>query len=190
MIGVGENDLPPSRTKIVATIGPASRSPEVLRRLIEAGVDVFRLNFSHGTHDEHSAVVGDIRSISNQMGRHVAILQDLCGPKMRLGPIPDDLVDCKIGDEFALVAQDVSTNPRELTCTYRDLPNDLRAGESVLFADGTVAMVVVDTAPGRARLKVTLPGRLRSRQGLNLPGSELSVGSLTDKDLQDRKSVV
>jgi pyruvate kinase len=178
--------LPPAnRTKIVATIGPASRAPDVLRKLIETGVNVFRLNFSHGTHEEHTAVVADIRAVSRKLGRHVAILQDLCGPKMRLGPIPGDLVDCGMGEEFTLVAEPSANNPRELTCSYRELPNDLKPGEMVLFADGTVAMTVTDTAPGLARLKVTLPGRLRSRQGLNLPGSDLAVESLTEKDLRD-----
>jgi pyruvate kinase len=177
--------LPPIRTKVVATIGPASRSPAVLRRLIEAGVNVFRLNFSHGTHEEHSAVLADIRALSREAGRHVGVLQDLCGPKMRLGPIPGDLVECPLGEEFNLVAGPPSTNARELTCSYRELPNDLKPGETVLFADGTVAMTVTDTARGQARLKVTLPGRLRSRQGLNLPGTDLAVKSLTDKDLHD-----
>lgn len=184
MSGNTVNELAPCRTKIVATIGPASRSPEVLRRLMHAGVNVFRLNFSHGTHDEHSAVVAAIRSISRELGRHVAILQDLCGPKMRLGPIPGDFVDCALGEEFTLVAGD-SQSPRELTCSYHNLPNDLKAGETVLFADGTVTMSVVDASNGRATLKVTLPGRLRSRQGLNLPGSELAVKTLTEKDLAD-----
>ncbi len=174
-----------SRTKIVATIGPASRTPQVLRQLLEAGVNVFRLNFSHGTHEEHSAVVSDIRALSREMERHVAILQDLCGPKMRLNPFPGDVVDCNLDDEFTLVAEATSSSARELTCTYRELPNDLKAGETVLFADGTVAMIVIETVPGRARLKVTLPGRLRSRQGLNLPGSNLAVTSLTEKDLRD-----
>jgi pyruvate kinase len=176
---------PSSRTKIVATIGPASRTPEMLRRLMDAGVNVFRLNFSHGTHEEHSAVLADIRSLSKAMGRHVAVLQDLCGPKMRLGPIPGDFVDCRLGDEFTLVAESASTKLRELTCSYRDLPNDLKPGESVLFADGTVGMEVIDTARGQACLKVTLPGHLRSRQGINLPGSNLAVKSLTEKDLAD-----
>jgi pyruvate kinase len=174
-----------NRTKIVATVGPASRSPEVLRELIAAGVDVFRLNFSHGTHEEHSAVLADIRAVSREMGQHVAILQDLCGPKMRLGPIPGDLVECVLGEAFTLVAEPSSNVVRELSCSYRDLPNDLKPGETVLFADGTVAMTVTDTVAGQARLKVTLPGRLRSRQGLNLPGSQLAVESLTDKDLHD-----
>ena len=173
------------RTKIVATIGPASRAPRMLHQLLDAGVNAFRLNFSHGTHEEHSAVVSDIRSLSRERARHVAILQDLCGPKMRLNPLPGDVVDCNLDDEFMLVADATSSVERELSCTYRELPNDVKVGETVLFADGTVAMVVVDTAPDRARLKVTLPGRLRSRQGINLPGSKLSVSSLTDKDLQD-----
>src|SRR5262249_43997866 len=179
------DELPPVRTKIVATIGPASRAAARLRRLIEAGVNVFRLNFSHGTHDEHSAVLADILAAGRVMGRHVAVLQDLCGPKMRLGAIPGDLVECGLGEEFTLVTDRSSESARELTCSYRDLPNDLKPGEAVLFADGTVAMTVTDVGRGRARLKVTLPGRLRSRQGLNLPGSELAVKSLTDKDLQD-----
>jgi pyruvate kinase len=179
------SELPLSRTKIVATIGPASRTPEVLRKLIEVGVDVFRLNFSHGTHEEHSAVLADIRTLSRDLDRHVAVLQDLCGPKMRLGPIPGDLVECHLDEEFTLVAEQSSNRGQELTCSYRELPNDLRPGETVLFADGTVAMSVIDIVPGCARLRVTLPGRLRSRQGINLPGSELAVKSLTDKDLSD-----
>src|SRR5215469_9376424 len=178
------DDLP-IRTRIVATIGPASRSPAGLRQLIEAGVNVFRLNFAHGTHEEHAAVLAEVRRLSRQMGRHVAVLQDLCGPKIRLGNIPGDLVDCQLGEEFTLLSDRLTDSPRELTCSYRDLPNNLKPGETVLFADGTVAMSVTEVGPGRARLRVTLPGRLRSRQGLNLPGSELNVKSLTGKDLQD-----
>src|SRR6476469_7916502 len=113
------NDLPPIRTKIVATIGPASRAPAVLRQLIGAGVNVFRLNFSHGTHEEHAAVLADIRAQGRAAGRHVAVLQDLCGPKMRLGPIPGDLVECPLGEEFTLVSERSADSPRELTCTYR-----------------------------------------------------------------------
>jgi pyruvate kinase len=177
--------LSPNRTKIVATIGPGSRAPAVLRKLLEVGVDVFRLNFSHGTHDEHSEVLADIRTLSRELGQHVAILQDLCGPKIRLGPIPGDEVACALGEEFMLVAERSSNGRHELTCSYPELPNELKLGETILFADGTVAMVVTHTEPGRAWLKVTLAGQLRSRQGLNLPGSELAVKSLTDKDLND-----
>jgi len=173
-----------NRTKIVATVGPASREPAVLRQLIAAGVNVFRLNFSHGTHDEHSAVLTDIRRVGREMDRHVAVLQDLCGPKMRLEAVAGDVLDCHLHDEFTLVAG-TPANARELACSYRDLPNDLGIGDTVLFADGTVAMTVIESAPGRAHMRVTLPGHVRSRQGLNLPGTDLAVSSLTDKDLRD-----
>jgi pyruvate kinase len=114
-----------NRTKIVATIGPASRKREVLAQLIEAGVNVFRLNFSHGTHEEHSATVADIRALSREMERHVAVLQDLCGPKMRLDPFAGDVVECRLDDEFTLV-NGVASAAREFSCSYRALPNDLK----------------------------------------------------------------
>ena len=175
------------RTKIVATIGPASREPGTLRKLAEAGVDVFRLNFSHGTHDEHSEALRAIRAVGEEAGRCLAVLQDLGGPKIRVGPIPGDAADCRPGDEFTLVVDRTSDDPRQLTCTYRDLPRDLRAGDAVLFADGAVAMTVVeaDAAKGSARLSVTLGGRFKSRQGLNLPGAKLAIAALTEKDLRD-----
>ena len=173
------------RTKIVATVGPASRDPAVLRELIEAGVDVFRLNFSHGTHDEHSEVLRAIRAVADESGRLIAVLQDLGGPKIRLGTIPGDAVDCRLGDEFILRKDRTGDDPHELTCTYRDLAGDLKSGDLVLFADGLVSMVVTDGGADGARLTVTLPGRLRSQQGLNLPGAILSVKALTDKDLRD-----
>jgi|SRR5688572_788211 pyruvate kinase len=173
------------RTKIVATIGPASRPPEILRKLIETGVDVFRLNFSHGTHEEHEAVLKDIRAISRELGTEVAVLQDLCGPKVRLGEIPGDVIDCNLGEHFWLVIERTGDDPHELTCSYEELPRDLRAGETVLFADGTVVMTVLRASGGRAELEVTLPGRLRSRQGINVPTSEIAVDPLTEKDLAD-----
>jgi pyruvate kinase len=185
MASTSADTLPAIRTKIVATVGPASREPAVLRKLIAAGVNVFRLNFSHGSHEEHSAILADIRRVGREIDRQIAILQDLSGPKIRLGPIPGDLVECNLGEEFTLVTDRTTEDPHELTCSYPHLPNDIKPGETVLFADGAVAMSVTDVGPGWARLKVTLPGRLRSRQGLNLPGSDLNVESLTEKDLQD-----
>ena len=157
----------------------------MLRRLVAAGVDVFRLNFSHGTHEEHTDVVARIRAIARELDQPLGILQDLGGPKIRLGPIPGDMVACGLGAEFALVASRASDDPRELTSTHPTLPDDLKPGETVLFADGTVAMNVIDVTRGRARLQVTQPGLLRSRQGINLPGSTLAVESLTPKDLDD-----
>jgi pyruvate kinase len=173
------------RTKIVATVGPTSRDPAVLRELVDAGVDIFRLNFSHGAHDEHTEVLRAIRKVGEESGRPLAILQDLGGPKIRLGPIPGDSVDCRIGEPFSLVVNRTSSDPRQLTCTYQELPHDLKAGDVVLFADGAVAMRVIESADGTAALSVTLAGRLKSRQGLNLPGANLSVRALTEKDLFD-----
>jgi pyruvate kinase len=174
------------RTKIVATIGPASRSRETVRALIEAGVDVFRLNFSHGSHEEHTATLRTIREVADITQRVAAVLQDLSGPKIRLGEIPGGEVVCNLGERFTLVAEpDRPDDPWQLTCSYRELPDDLKVGDDVLFADGTVAMRVVEAGPGVATLEVTLPGRLRSRQGINLPGAALSVQALTDKDLAD-----
>ncbi len=173
------------RTKIVATVGPASDTDEQLRDLMEAGVDVFRLNFSHGTRDDHARSLGAIRRVADESGRNIAVLQDLGGPKLRLGPIPGDAIECGLGDDFFLVKDRTADDPHQLTCTYRDLVDDLKVGDVVLFADGTVAMDVMDSERGRARLVVTLGGRLRSRQGINLPNAELKLEALTEKDLAD-----
>lgn len=173
------------RTKIVATVGPASREPAMLRKLVEAGVDVFRLNFSHGTHEEHAETLAAIRAVAEEAGQPIAVLQDLCGPKIRLGKLPGGAIDCPMDAEFTLVADPIGENPGELSCTYRELPNDLEVGQAVLFADGAVAMHVVEQSEGCARLKVTLPGKLRSQQGINVPGAALSVSALTEKDLAD-----
>jgi pyruvate kinase len=173
------------RTKIVATVGPASRSEAMLRLLVDAGVDLFRLNFSHGTHAEHAEVLEAIRRIGAQAGLALGVLQDLGGPKIRLGALPGDEVDCHLGQEFTLGRDEDSRDPHRLSCSYRDLPDDLRPGDVVLFADGAVAMQVVHAGGGEARLVVTLPGRLYSRQGINLPGAALAVESLTEKDRLD-----
>jgi pyruvate kinase len=175
------------RTKIVATVGPASREPAMLRALVRAGADVFRLNFSHGTHEEHSAVLAEVRAIETETGHSLAILQDLSGPKLRLGPIAGGAVQCERGARFVLTAESDDNDPRVLTCGLPELAAELSPGETVLFADGNVAMSVVevDRAAGRATLEVTLPGLLRSHQGINLPNTALSIPALTDKDLRD-----
>ena len=145
---------------------------------------MFRLNFSHGTHEEHSAVLADIR---RSAARWIATSRccRICADR-RCGWSRSPATSwTAIWTTSSRSSPDRPANARELTCSYRELPNDLKPGETVLFADGTVAMTVVETAPGRARLRVTLPGRVRSRQGLNLPGTDLAVSSLTDKDLHD-----
>ena len=137
------------RTKIVATLGPASNDALVIGRMVDAGADVFRLNFSHGTHDDHTAVFGLIRQVASEKGVQLAVLQDLCGPKIRLGTIPGGVVACDLDAEFILTAdRNESEDPHVLTSTHADLAGDLKVGQSVLFADGTVAMDVA--ACGRA----------------------------------------
>ncbi len=173
------------RTKIVATIGPASRDPQILRELFDAGVDVVRLNFSHGTHDDHSAMLETVRRVANEADRQIAVLQDLGGPKIRLGAIPGGEVDCALGAKFRLVADRTSDDPTELTCTYRELPQDLKVGDVLLFADGAVIMNVTAVDDPGVKLLVTLAGKLRSNQGINLPGADLKINALTEKDLRD-----
>jgi pyruvate kinase len=153
--------------------------------MVRAGVDVFRLNFSHGTQDEHTSSLAAIRSISESEGRLIAVLQDLAGPKIRLGEIPVDELMCELGEEFMLVADRTSDDPRQLTCTYPTLPSDLKPCDTVVFADGAVVMEVTACDGATAHLTVTLAGRLRSRQGVNLPGTTLQVKALTEKDLHD-----
>ena len=174
------------RTKIVATLGPASCDALMIGRLVDAGADVFRLNFSHGTHEDHTAVFNLIRRVSGEKGVQLAVLQDLCGPKIRLGPIPGGVVACDLDAEFTLSAEpEQGGDSHCLTSTHPALADDLTVGQSVLLADGTVAMDVVARGPGWVKMKVTLPGQVRSHQGINVPGAGLSVAALTEKDLQD-----
>jgi pyruvate kinase len=174
------------RTKIVATVGPASSDPAVLSEMVEAGVDVFRLNFSHGTHEEHTEQLRAIRRISEDAGIQLGVLQDLCGPKIRLGDIPGDSVSCDLDAIFTLADEPgPRDDPHYLTCSLPSLAGELEMGQIVQFADGTVAMEVVERQRHRARMKVTLPGLIRSHQGINVPGGALSVSALTEKDIAD-----
>ncbi len=173
------------RTKIVATIGPASRDRAVIRAMVDAGADLFRLNFSHGTWDEHTEALATIRAVAEETGAMIAVLQDLAGPKIRLGELPGDAVECALDDMFTLAPERTSDDPHQLTCSHCDLTRDLVAGDLVLFADGAVAMEVVATEKDGVRLKVTLPGRLKSRQGINIPGETRNIPALTEKDLHD-----
>ena len=125
------------RTKIVATMGPASRDPAMVRRLVEAGVDVFRLNFSHGKHEEHAATYEAIQEVGRALGRRLAVLQDLCGPKIRLGPIAGDVVSCDLDAEFTLwKSPERADDPHALTSTYKDLADDLEVGQTMMLGAG------------------------------------------------------
>lgn len=181
------------KTKIVATVGPASGSREKLAHLLDAGVDVVRLNFAHGNHDWFAQIVTWIRELSAERRRPIGILGDLSGPKIRLGMLPEEGLRLRHATEVEFV-RSVTTESSEsaipqLTCTYEPLIDDLRPGDRVLLADGIVSLRVVtqDAAAGRVLCQVIQPGLIRSRQGVNLPGVALSTPSLTDKDRIDLK---
>ena len=173
------------KTKIVATVGPASADADVIRELIEAGVDIFRLNFAHGTHDWLANVLNHIRAMSDELDRPVGVLGDLSGPKIRLGVLPEGGVECHEGAEFHFGRTAVPNDPRWLTCTYEQLIVDVKVDDRILLADGMVGMRVLETSSDSVKCIVVQPGRIRSKQGVNLPGVALSTPSLTEKDRGD-----
>ncbi len=174
------------RTKIVATVGPASRSPQTLERLIQAGVNVFRLNFSHGTHEEHLQVIRSTREIAARLHRPIALLQDLSGPKIRIGQLKDDLVELVKGARIAITTDTTVEGTAELiSTTYEPLPRDTKAGDQILLDDGNLELRVLGVSAGRVECEVVDGGPLRSHKGMNLPGVALSTPALTEKDRHD-----
>ena len=175
------------KTRIIATVGPASESVEVLRELVISGVDIFRLNFAHGEYSWLSEMVRKIRLVSAELGCPIGLLADLSGPKIRLGEISGGDIFCTEGAAFRFVRGVVSSEPTDLTCTYEPLIDDVKPGDRILLADGTVAMVVLekDSQSAWVRCQVIQAGRIRSRQGVNLPGVALSTPSVTAKDRKD-----
>jgi pyruvate kinase len=170
-----------SRTKIVATVGPATSSADKLAALVQAGVDVFRLNMAHATPAEQQQHVNNIRALSESLDEPIAILVDLAGPKIRLGELPGDRMFCEIGATFYLVSGQPQ-QPNELMSTYPSLVDELAVGDRIMLADGTVAMEVASKETGRAKLRVIQQGTIRSRQGINLPGVKLSAPSISETD--------
>jgi pyruvate kinase len=177
------------RTKIVATIGPASRDPEVLVRMVDAGMDVARLNFSHGDHETHAATATLVREAAGRAGRPVAILQDLPGPKIRIGPLVDDKVVLRGGDPVTFVAaenDDHVGDARRMSVSWAGLAAALEPGEPVYLADGSVRLRTVETRPeaGEFDCEVELGGVVVSRQGLNIPGPTDELPAVPEEDLE------
>lgn len=171
-----------SHTKIVATLGPASDGFERLAALVEAGVDVFRINTAHGTRADHQGRLDGIREVSRRLDRPLGVLVDLAGPKMRLGELPGGSLQCQPDARLRFVRGSASNAPGELTTTYAPLVDELDVGDRVMLADGTVSLVVERKTPDWAECRVVQPGLVRSRQGVNLPGVKLSAPSLSDAD--------
>ena len=172
------------RTKIVATLGPASRSEEAIRGLVEAGVDVFRLNMAHGSIEEHAESLAHVRRVSEELARPVGALADLAGPKIRLGELPGGAVDLVEGEHVSFVRGTESHGPGEFTVTYEPLVDELSVGDSVMLADGTISLVVSERNAAFVRCRVIQGGTVRSRQGVNLPGVRLSVAAMSAADWQ------
>jgi pyruvate kinase len=176
-----------NRTKIICTIGPASRQPETLERLVEAGMNVCRLNFSHGTHAEHAALIKDIRAVSRKLGVHLAILQDLAGPKIRTGKMAAGEVTLVEGATFTLTNRDVPGDEKEVGLTYPDLPHNVRTGDTILLADGAMALKVKTSSDTDVVCEVITGGELSSNKGINLPNRSINAPIMSDKDKADLK---
>lgn len=172
-------------TKIVATVGPACSSVEKLAELIKAGADVFRINTAHGNRAQHEQSLAHIRQASEQCNFPVGVLLDLAGPKIRLGQLKTDPLECDLGMKISFVRGTESKTDHELTSSYERLIDELDAGDRVMLADGTVALQVETATADRAECVVTAAGILRSRQGINLPGVKLSVASMLPKDIDN-----
>jgi pyruvate kinase len=172
------------RTKIVCTIGPATDTPEMLAALMDAGMNVARLNFSHGTLDEHGQRINRIREIAHRKKLPVAILQDLSGPKLRTGLMAAPVV-LKSGDIFILTNREVPGDAQAVSVTYPDLPIQVKVGETILLADGAIQLQVIDKNKTDLRCRVIDGGVLDSHKGINLPQSSLAIPALTEKDRAD-----
>ncbi len=172
-------------TKIVATLGPATDSLPVILRLIEAGVDVFRLNFSHGALDQHARALHNVRTAAAQSGALVAVMGDLCGPKIRVDAVENDLFTIGPGDRLEIVAEHVTGNARRISTNRPELARELQIGHRVLIDDGLVRLRVVEAHNGRLVCECEVGGEIRTRKGINLPDSSLEMSTLTDKDRID-----
>ncbi len=170
------------RTKIVATLGPASETPEVIDRMLGAGADVVRLNFSHGTAADHERRLGTARRVAAGRGSPLAVLQDLPGPKLRIGAIPGGSIALAAGQEVVLTTDTAASGEGVIAVAYPHLADDVQPGHRIFLQDGELALVVRSVAPRRVRCAVESGGLLREHAGLNLPGVRLSVPALTDDD--------
>jgi pyruvate kinase len=174
-----------NRTKIIATIGPASSSKSVIRSLIRSGTNVLRLNFSHGTHEDHLNRIKMIRSLSKEFDEPLGILMDLQGPKIRIGDVIDGAVQLKVGQKLTITIHDIIGSSQRISTSYQHLPKDVKKGDVILIDDGNIELRVLDQLEEEVVTQVLHGGILKSKKGINLPDTNVSVPSLTEKDLID-----
>jgi pyruvate kinase len=173
-----------NKTKIVATVGPASSSKEMLRALMKEGVDVFRLNFSHGLHEQHQKVIDFVRELNQEMGTNVALLQDLQGPKIRVNEVAPG-VELQAGQEIIITTRELVGNNEIVSTSYKQLPKDVKVGDVILIDDGKIELSVQEIREIEVVCKVKYGGPLKSRKGINLPFTKVTAPSLTEKDEAD-----
>ncbi|HEX8996765.1 MAG TPA: pyruvate kinase [Ktedonobacterales bacterium] len=178
--------MPLRRTRIVCTLGPASRSEERIEALARAGMDVARINFSHGTQEEHAETIMRVRRVEERVGHAIAVLQDLQGPKIRIGELADhQSIQLRDGQTFTITVRPITGDAQAVSTTYAALPQDVKAGDRILLADGAIELRVVATTAQDVTTEVTHGGPLSEHQGINLPGIAVSSPALTEKDRAD-----
>ena len=179
------------KTKIIATVGPACNTYEKLLALVNEGVNVFRLNFSHGTHEQHLSVMNHIKNINKNHQYNIAILADLQGPKLRVGEIKDNALDLKKGDIFYFTNEKCVGTMENIYISYPAFHDDVRVGEKILLDDGKIEVLVKEVLPdNRVKVEVVAGGLLSSKKGVNLPDTKISLPSLSEKDLDDLDFII
>jgi len=173
------------RAKIVCTLGPATDTPERLRELVDAGMDVARFNLSHGTHDEHDKRLDWVRTAAAEAGRNVGVLADLQGPKIRLGTFTEGSAVIEPGEPFTITTEDISGDAERVSTTHTGLPDDVEPGDTILIDDGQLSLRVEEVSGPDVRTTVVVGGRVSNNKGLNLPGAAVSVPAMSDKDADD-----
>jgi len=175
-------NLPLNKTKIVCTIGPASESPAVMKQMIEAGMNVARLNFSYGDFTAHKKSIENLRAVSTALGRRIAIMADLPGPKMRVGKIDPEPVELNAGEPFTLTTDDIVGGAKRVSVSFARLPQAVKPGDTLFLNDGYIQLAVTGVKGSEVLCTVRVGGELRSRKGLNLPGIDLGISAFTDRD--------
>ena len=174
--------LPENKTKIVCTIGPATDSQEMMEKMLEAGMNIARLNFSHGDFPGHAETISRLRSASKKTGKQLTIMGDLPGPKMRIGQFADEPVELKVDDTFTLTTDDVLGTPEKVSVTFSRLPQVVKKGDRLYLNDGIIELKVDEVKGNDVICSVRVGGELRARKGLNLPGIDLGIQAFTERD--------
>lgn len=176
--------LPINKTKIVCTIGPASESVEIMKQMIQAGMNIARLNFSHGDFKDHEKIIRNLRSAAKATGRRITIIADLPGPKMRIGQFLKEPIDLKPNNIFTLTTQEIIGDENRVSVTFTGLTKALKIGDIIFLNDGLIQLEVLKIQDKDVICRVVVGGELRSRNGLNLPGVELGISAFTDRDYE------